>query len=110
MTSRSSSGSRRLESIVEPTRSQKSTVSCRRSGCERSVTGGGADAERWSDAPHAPQKRNCGGFEKPQAEHTSCSATPDPDCGSALGDCFTPSLPPAGGAEDVSSLLNDTLP
>src|SRR5439155_913314 len=53
------SGSRRSPSVVEPVRSQKSTVTRRRDSVARSSSG----------VPHARQKRACGGFSSAQRGH-----------------------------------------
>src|SRR5215471_16724814 len=74
MISRRSSGSRRDASGVEPTRSQNSTVSCRRSaddigpaGRGDAVSAGAPDARMVSAAPQSEQNFLSGGFSVPQA-------------------------------------------
>src|SRR5579863_10543113 len=73
MTSRRSSGSRRVESAVEPTRSQNITVSWRRSAAAP------ARAASPSATPHCAQKREPGALAWPQAAQLkACGA---PHCG-----------------------------
>src|SRR5215469_9400506 len=80
MTSRKSSGSRRDDSGVEPTRSQNITVSCRRSAA--SVRGGGdgpggvGAAASLTGLPQPPQNLTAGSFSKPQAGQGRGSGAP----------------------------------
>src|SRR5215831_934603 len=81
MISRRSSGSRRVESAVEPTRSQNITVSWRRSAA--SVRGGGGDEPGGAGAvtsptgfPQPPQNLAVGSFSKPQAAQGDGSGVP----------------------------------
>src|SRR5215472_18349675 len=74
MISRKSSGSRRDESAVEPTRSQNSTVSCRRSADDigaadrgEADSAGALDAPMVSATPQSAQNFLPGGFSAPQA-------------------------------------------
>src|SRR5215469_16214277 len=74
MISRRSSGSRRDESAVEPTKSQNSTVSCRRSADDIGAAAGGdaasagaLDARMVSAAPQSAQNFLPGGFSAPHA-------------------------------------------
>src|SRR5215472_5292117 len=78
MTSRKSSGSRRDDSGVEPTRSQNITVSWRRSalsGRDGGAGGAGAAASP-TDFPQPPQKFAVGSFSKPQAGQDKGSGDP----------------------------------
>src|SRR6516225_5655401 len=83
MISRKSSGSRRDESAVEPTRSQNSTVSCRRSadGIGAAVRGvaasaGALGARVVSAAPQSAQNLLSGGFSAPHATQRTGSDVP----------------------------------
>src|ERR671933_1767904 len=88
MTSRRSSGSRRAESAVEPTRSQNITVSWRRSAeglradgqADGSTTHGAAGVDpralAVSVAPQSPQNLLPDGFSAPHAAQRTGSATP----------------------------------
>src|SRR5215472_5272707 len=74
MISRKSSGSRRAASAVEPTRSQNSTVSCRRSADDigaadrgEADSAGALDAPMVSATPQSAQNFLPGGFSAPQA-------------------------------------------
>src|SRR3984885_12558677 len=87
MTSRRSSGSRRVESAVEPTRSQNITVSWRRSAAAparagaagASAAAAAAGAASPSATPHCAQKREPGALAWPQAaQRKACGA---PHCG-----------------------------
>src|SRR5262245_46253968 len=78
-----SSGSSCCESGVEPTRSQKSTVSWRRSptGNAASFVGAGGETAIAGDtvgsrSPQPPQKLSPGSFDTPHAAQTVASATP----------------------------------
>src|ERR1700739_1196680 len=80
MTSRRSSGSRRDESSVEPTRSQNITVSCRRSatstrGAAGAMSGAGVAAAPIG-LPQPPQNSAGGSFSKPQFAQGEGSAAP----------------------------------
>jgi hypothetical protein len=68
MTSRKSSGSRRAESSVEPTRSQNMTVSCRRS------TSAGAGASRGNGGRWGAERSNCGEELAAMADRTHADA------------------------------------
>ncbi len=59
MTSRRSSGSRRDESSVEPTRSQNITVSCRRSASAGAIRSGEAGSSEPSAAMASSNRRRC---------------------------------------------------
>ena len=80
MISRRSPGSRRDASVVEPTRSQNSTVSCRRSA---DATGRGdaarvcaLDARMVSAAPQSTQNLLPGGFSAPYAMQRTAKGVP----------------------------------
>src|SRR5215831_6769039 len=71
----------RTERSVEPTRSQKRTVSCRRSPAGNVASGDGAgvdadDAAVSRVAPQPPQKFSPGSFVAPHAAHGTASAAP----------------------------------
>src|SRR5215472_1347244 len=78
MTSRKSSGSRRADSGVEPTRSQNINVSWRRSALSgRDGGAGGAGvAASPTGFPQPPQKFAVGSFSKPQAGQNEGSGDP----------------------------------
>jgi hypothetical protein len=82
MTSRTSSGSSRVESAVEPTRSQNMTVSCRRSarGCALVDGGRGAPSRAWARtnnfSPHELQNFAPGGFSCQQLPQVSGCGAP----------------------------------
>src|SRR5215472_12611549 len=80
MTSRKSSGSRRDDSGVEPTRSQNITVSWRRSAASVRAGGDGAGgagaAASPTGFPQPPQKSAVGSFSKPQAGQGKGSGDP----------------------------------
>src|SRR5262249_25978044 len=83
MRSRHSSASSCCESGVEPTRSQKSTVSWRRSPPGIAASGASVDvgapdtgATVGSRAPHPPQNFSPGSFATPQAAQLEASAAP----------------------------------
>src|SRR5262249_28547231 len=83
MISRRSSGSRRDASAVEPTRSQNSTVSCRRSaddtgagGSGDVASGAGVGARMISAAPQSPQNFLPGGFSAPHVAQRVGSGVP----------------------------------
>src|SRR5262252_10546004 len=83
MISRRSSGSRRDASAVEPTRSQNSTVSCRRSADDIGAAGRGSaasagalDTPMASAAPQSTQNFLPGGFSAPHAAQRTGSGVP----------------------------------
>src|SRR5262245_61977865 len=79
MRSRNSSASSCCESGVEPTRSQKRTVSWRRSPGGTAVAGAGAPgaaATVRSGEPHPPQNLSPGWFATPHEAQTAASAAP----------------------------------
>src|SRR5579863_8622390 len=86
MTSRRSSGSRRVESAVEPTRSQNITVSWRRSaaaparagaaGAAAAAVAAAAGAASPSATPHCAQKREPGALAWPQAAQLRACGAP----------------------------------
>src|SRR5215467_7270930 len=83
MISRRSSGSRRDASAVEPTRSQKSTVICRRSADDIGAAGDGDAASagalnvwRLSAAPQSAQNFLPGGFSAPHTAQRMGSSLP----------------------------------
>src|SRR5215472_972157 len=77
MISRKSSGSRRAESSVEPTRSQNITVSWRRSAVSARGGGDGAGAAvSVTGLPQPPQNLAVSSFSKPQAGQGEGSGAP----------------------------------
>src|SRR5262245_38721045 len=81
MTSLISSGSRRADRAVEPTRAQNSIVRCRRSAEDGSAAGlrsaAGADGVvAASVAPQSPQNLAFGGLRLPQDGHGAGSGVP----------------------------------
>src|SRR6516162_10236654 len=82
--SRTSSGSRDSDSVVNPTRSAKRTVTSRRSAADAGWTVGsraggtetGGLAATASTVPHSPQNFCSGGLAVPHDGHTTASAVP----------------------------------
>src|SRR5206468_11540162 len=72
-----SSGSSLAESAIDPTRSQNSTVSCRRSiGRESGAVGTTAGESTRNLAPQSPQNLFRAGFAAPQARQRRATAAP----------------------------------
>jgi hypothetical protein len=72
-----SSGSSPAESAVDPTKSQNSTVSCRRSiGRESRAVGTTAEESTRNLVPQSPQNLLSAGFAAPQAAQRRTTAAP----------------------------------